>query len=140
MTRLDPGYSGWRGAVMRHHNYAQLQMLKLQLEVGTETFLDIFKNLFRIEQSTEMSSQLSLKQCGAPWRRLITVIFSAQSTKWWNKFVFIFHFFVKIIKKSSFTSNCINVSSHSYYNLNSVVLYFLIFWFPCCFKPHSQPS
>ena len=33
MSRLDPGYSSWRGAILKHHNYAQLQLLKLQLEV-----------------------------------------------------------------------------------------------------------
>ena len=31
MSRLDPGYSSWRGAVLKQQNYAQLQLLKLQL-------------------------------------------------------------------------------------------------------------
>ena len=34
MSRLDPGYSSWKGSILKHHNYAQLQLLKLQLEVS----------------------------------------------------------------------------------------------------------
>ena len=33
MSRLDPGYSSWKGSILKHHNYAELQLLKLQLEV-----------------------------------------------------------------------------------------------------------
>ena len=73
MTRLDPGYSGWRGAVMRHHNYAQLQMLKLQLEVGTlnisrylqKSFQDrtIDRNEFSIKSEAVWSSMKEVDNC-----------------------------------------------------------------------------
>ena len=33
MSRLDPGFSSWRGAVLKQQNYAQLHLLKLQLQV-----------------------------------------------------------------------------------------------------------
>ena len=69
MSRLDPGYSSWRGTVLKHHNYAQLQLLKLQLQVRNFTeFIDskISYHIFRIKQLTETSFLLSLKRSGDP--------------------------------------------------------------------------
>ena len=69
MSRLDPGYSSWRGTVLKHHNYAQLQLLKLQLQVRNFTeFIDskISYHIFRIKQLTETSFLLSLKRYGDP--------------------------------------------------------------------------
>ena len=39
MSRLDPGYSSWKGSILKHHNYAELQLLKLQLEVNMNIVL-----------------------------------------------------------------------------------------------------
>lgn len=58
MSRLDPGFSSWRGAVLKQQNYAQLQLLKLQLQDKT-----IDRNEFSIKSEEVWGSMKEVDSC-----------------------------------------------------------------------------
>jgi len=58
MSRLDPGYSSWKGSILKHHNYAQLQLLKLQLEDNS-----IDRNVFSVKSEEIWCSMREVDSC-----------------------------------------------------------------------------
>jgi len=58
MSRLDTGYSGWKGYILKHHNYAQLNLLKLLLQDK-----NIDRNEFSVKSEEVWCSMKEVENC-----------------------------------------------------------------------------
>jgi len=67
MSRLDPGYSSWKGYILKHHNYAQLNLLKLLLQDK-----DIDRNEFSVKSEEVWCSMKEVENCDILCSRHIT--------------------------------------------------------------------
>jgi len=58
MSRLDPGYTRWRGDMLSRYNMAQLEMLKMDLD---ENIID--RNQFAKKSEEVWSSMAEVNYC-----------------------------------------------------------------------------